>query len=83
MQAMADHSIDVACSVDDVLMVPADRMALAEDLTPAAPRAARPGTTRASSAAPRGLFLPPSKCGSCGAPWPHITEIRVEPVAGE
>ncbi len=32
---------------------------------------------------PRGLFLPPSKCGSCGAPWPHVSEIRVEPVAGE
>ncbi len=31
---------------------------------------------------PRGLFLPPSQCGSCAAPWPHITEIRVEPVAG-
>ncbi len=32
---------------------------------------------------PRGLFLPPSRCGSCGAAWPRITEIRVEPVAGE
>jgi hypothetical protein len=32
---------------------------------------------------PRGLFLPPSRCGSCTAPWPRITEIRVEPVAGE
>ena len=31
---------------------------------------------------PRGLFLPPSKCGSCAAAWPRITEIRVEPVAG-
>jgi hypothetical protein len=32
---------------------------------------------------PRGLYLPPTKCGACGAPWPHIVEIRVEPVAGE
>ena len=32
---------------------------------------------------PRGLFLPPSRCGACAAPWPHVTEIRVEPVAGE
>ena len=32
---------------------------------------------------PRGLFLPPSKCGSCGAPWPHLTEIRVEPLGEE
>ncbi len=31
---------------------------------------------------PRGLFLPPSQCGACGIPWPRITEIRVEPVAG-
>ena len=30
---------------------------------------------------PRGLFLPPSKCGSCAAAWPHITEIRVEAAA--
>ncbi len=29
----------------------------------------------------RGLFLPPAKCGSCGAAWPHITEIKVEPVS--
>jgi len=32
---------------------------------------------------PRGLFLPPSKCGSCAAAWPRIIEIRVEPVAGD
>jgi hypothetical protein len=31
---------------------------------------------------PRGLFLPPSQCGSCTAAWPHITEIRVELAAG-
>ncbi len=32
---------------------------------------------------PHGLFLPPSRCGACAAPGPHLTEIRVEPAAGE
>jgi hypothetical protein len=32
---------------------------------------------------PRGLFLPPSRCGSCAAPWPRVIEVRVGPATGE
>ena len=30
---------------------------------------------------PGGLYLPPSRCGSCAAPWPQIIEIRLMEVA--
>ncbi len=29
------------------------------------------------------LTMAPGRCGSCAAPWPRVTEIRVERAAGE